>query len=117
MKYPVRCQIVDVTGMEVLPGIEGKTPKESKPHIGQQGLAERLSSGTVRITLDDGSVLYGHECWWIPLKKPVRRWYKRFWHWLINTTPTAQKHMQNEIKKRDQEICNLKRDRDIAGRC
>ena len=58
MKYPVRCKIVDVTGQEVFPDIMGRTPDESKPHIGKRGLAERIG-GDVRITLDDGEILWG----------------------------------------------------------
>lgn len=69
IKYPTRCEIIDVTGHEVLPGIEGMTPEESKPHIGKQGLAEEIN-GNVRITLDDGEVIFGYECWW----KPVGVW-------------------------------------------
>ena len=65
MKYPVRCEILDVTGQEVFPGIEGRTPDESKPHIGKRGLAEEIGYN-VRITLDDGSILWGYECWWKP---------------------------------------------------
>ena len=65
--YPVRCQIIDITGQEVLSGIKGRTPDESKPHIGKKGLAERIGRD-VRITLDDGSILWGYECWWTPLK-------------------------------------------------
>ena len=68
MKYPVRAKIIDVTGIEVLPGINGRTPDESKSHIGKEGLAEEVD-GNVRITLDDGSVLWGYECWWTPLDK------------------------------------------------
>jgi len=56
MKYPVRCEIIDVTGIEVFPGIEGKTPDVSKPHIGKRGLAEKVD-GYVRITLDDSNIL------------------------------------------------------------
>jgi hypothetical protein len=76
IKYPVRCRIIDVTGMEVLSGIEGATPKVSQPHIGKEGLAEEVRhrwkgtirfSDAVRITLDDGNVLWGHDCWWVPL--------------------------------------------------
>jgi len=65
MKYPVRCEIVDVdgTGHRVGPFVS-KTPEISKPHIGKQGLAEITDNGNVLITLDDGSVLYGYECWW-----------------------------------------------------
>ena len=65
MKYPIRCEIVDVdgTGERVGPYL-AKTPDVSKPHIGKRGLAERMEDGNVRITLDDGSVIYGYECWW-----------------------------------------------------
>jgi len=66
MKYPIRCEILDVTGREVFPGVMGKTPDKSKPHIGKRGLAKREGTG-VLITLDDGSVLGGHECWWKPI--------------------------------------------------
>jgi len=68
MKYPVRCHIVDVTGLEVLPGVEGRTPPVSKPHVGKKGLAEMVD-GKVRITLDDGTVIWGYECWWKHLKE------------------------------------------------
>ena len=57
--YPVRCRIVDVTGLEVLPGLKGRTPDESKPHVGRMGLAEEMADRTVRITLDDGKVWEG----------------------------------------------------------
>jgi hypothetical protein len=68
-EYPVRCRIIDVTGREVLPGVEGKTPDESRPHIGKEGLAEEIEEAgeIVRITLDDGTVLWGSECWWTPI--------------------------------------------------
>jgi len=67
MDYPVRCQIVDVAGQEVFPGIVGKTPDISKPHVGEYGLAEKLPDGNVKITLDNGDVLMGYECWWQPV--------------------------------------------------
>jgi len=71
MKFPVRCEIIDVEGQEVSP--------ISKPHIGKQGLAEQIrnleveelgtfTTTTVRITLDDGNILAGYECWWKPIK-------------------------------------------------
>lgn len=66
IQYPTRCEIIDVTGVEVFPGLEGRTPKESKPHIGKKGLAEEVDEN-VRITLDDGTILWGYECWWVPL--------------------------------------------------
>jgi len=66
MKYPVRCRIIDVTNREVFPGIIGNTPEISKPHIGKEGLAEKIGR-TARITLDDGNIIYGYECWWDPI--------------------------------------------------
>lgn len=66
MKYPIRCQIIDVGGEEIYPGIIAKTPEISKPYIGQLGVARRLLDGNVRITLDNGVVLMGYECWWSP---------------------------------------------------
>lgn len=63
MAYPTRCRIVDATDVVVFPGIKGRTPDESKPHIGKEGLAERVGDN-VRITLDDGTVIWGYECWW-----------------------------------------------------
>lgn len=64
MKYPTRCRVIDAEGEEVFPGIVAKTPDVSKPHIGKEGLAERINEGNIRITLDDGSILMGYECWW-----------------------------------------------------
>lgn len=69
MKYPIRCQIVDAANQEVFPGITGRTPDVSLPHVGKHGLAELLESGHVQVTLDDGVVLMGYDCWWIPLAR------------------------------------------------
>ena len=67
-EYPTRCRIVDATGQEVLPGVMGQTPDESKPHIGKEGLAELTADRlNVRITLDDGTILMGYDCWWVPI--------------------------------------------------
>jgi len=73
MKYPVKCEIVDVdgdvdgTGQKISSFIS-RTPDISRPHIGKKGLAELMENGNVRITLDDGSVIYGYRCWWKPLE-------------------------------------------------
>lgn len=69
IKYPTRCRIVDAAGTEILPGFVAKTPAASKPHIGKEGLAEEIDKSYVRITLDDGGIIYGHECWWVPLEQ------------------------------------------------
>lgn len=70
VRYPTRCIVVDVDGMthpEV--DLPMRTPEASKPHVGKHGTAEMQDDGRVRIDLDDGSVLYGDECWWVPGKK------------------------------------------------
>ena len=67
--YPVRCIIVDVAGTVIdpeHPDIVAVTPEKSKSHIGKHGLAESEDGWTVKITLDDGNIIYGYECWWIP---------------------------------------------------
>ena len=65
MNFPCRCKIVDVEGFELLPGIMAKTPDTSRPHVGKEGVAILDDDGmSVTITLDDGTILYGHECWW-----------------------------------------------------
>ena len=43
---------------------ETATPEQSFPHIGKHGTAEYLDNLIVKITLDDGNVIYGYECWW-----------------------------------------------------
>jgi len=71
IKYPTRCRIVDIAGEMInpdYPELVAATPDISKPHIGKEGLAELLNKWTVRITLDDGNVIYGYDCWWIPIE-------------------------------------------------
>lgn len=70
--YPTRARIIDVTGVFLTAGglgedIELRTPDTSKEHIGKEGLAERVD-GNVRLTLDDGTTLWGFECWWEPIE-------------------------------------------------
>jgi hypothetical protein len=76
IKYPVRCRIIDVTG-EKSYGIPIKTPDISKPHIGKEGIAKKIFyepeaddifDWYIQITLDDGTIIYGHECWWEPIE-------------------------------------------------
>ena len=68
--YPTRCIIIDVDGSNDFHGVSIRTPETSRPHIGKEGLAEEIEENgflTVKITLDDGNILYGYECWWYPL--------------------------------------------------
>lgn len=70
VKYPTRCQIVDVTGGSWLGAIPLHTPDASRPHVGKLGTAVNVRDHgctSVRIELDDGAVLQGCECWWVPL--------------------------------------------------
>ncbi len=71
IEYPVRCQIIDVFDV-VVGNFQYKTPEVSKPHIGKYGLAEEIE-GKVKITLDDGNIIYGYECWWMPIKGGDRK--------------------------------------------
>lgn len=67
-EYPVRARIVDAEAEPgFLPhGLRPRTPEESRPHIGKEGLAELQEDGSVEVALDDGTVLLGSECWWEP---------------------------------------------------
>ena len=67
MEYPTRCEIIDVTGIGVFYGIKSNTPRISKPHIGKKGVASKDEHGRVIIQLDDGIILHGYECWWMPI--------------------------------------------------
>lgn len=67
LTYPTRCVIIDVIGHPFY-----ATPDVSKPHIEKHGLAEKEIDEDgyerVKITLDDGNIIYGYECWWVTEK-------------------------------------------------
>jgi hypothetical protein len=73
----IRCRIIDAEGdKKSFPGFTLHTPEISRPHIGKLGYAEKVkeelddkcSVDTIKITLDDGTILYGYECWWEPVQ-------------------------------------------------
>ena len=69
IKYPIRCKIIDIGPFGHKVGrLTAKTPAESKPHIGKEGTAYREKPGVIRIELDDGNIIYGHSCWWVPIE-------------------------------------------------
>lgn len=72
MDYPVRCRIVNPTGEVFAFGLVKQAPPESMPHIGKEGLAEEVGEN-IRITLDDGTIIWGYECWWEPSRPPKRQ--------------------------------------------
>lgn len=62
----MRCRIVDAT-KGTFCGTPMANPPESVPHIGKEGnVRPYVADGkdTVKITLDDGTTLFGYECWW-----------------------------------------------------
>lgn len=71
LKYPVRCEIVDAEAGGGWKDHGMKTPEVSRPHIGKHGTArvieceESIFGERVEITLDDGNIIYGDECWWV----------------------------------------------------
>ena len=76
MRYPVRCVIIDIAGEVInpnFPDIVAKTPEASKPYIGERGLAEKINEWDVKITLDNGDILHGYECWWMPEEEYDKR--------------------------------------------
>ncbi len=67
-KYPVRCMVADVATLDYnVGGYKAVTPEASKPYVGVKGTAYRTGPLSVRIELDNGHVLYGSQCWWMPL--------------------------------------------------
>ena len=72
-----RCMIV--RGEAIMDG--ALTPPESETHIGKTGWAQQVmvqvldqndahiieQFQTAEIVLDDGTILYGYECWWQPV--------------------------------------------------
>ena len=79
IEYPTRCRVMDIEGQSFYDtGLTMRTPPESRPHVGKEGLAELLpfedapDETYVRLTLDDGTVLHGWDCWWEPLGKELR---------------------------------------------
>jgi hypothetical protein len=63
-KYPTRCRIVDIAGQDLGDGFIAATPNASIPYIGMEGLAELIDDWNVRITLANGVIIHGYECWW-----------------------------------------------------
>ena len=64
-----RCRIVDAgaAGHTIGP-YKARTPTKSVPHIGKKGWAEP-DGKTVTITLDDGTILKGYQCWWEEIRE------------------------------------------------
>ena len=65
--YPTRCRIISMDGYRLGGGLIAADPFKAQPHVGKEGMAKKTRRGDVRIDLDDGTVLYGYECWWTPI--------------------------------------------------
>lgn len=66
---PVRVKVVSAAGVEVLPGVIGADPEKAQPHLEKLGwmveeVHPQLGRKNPKITLDDGSIIWGCECWW-----------------------------------------------------
>ncbi len=68
-KTTVRCIIIDPVVENIYQDkpYVAIAPEESLPHIGKYGIAEIVDGYHAKITLDDGNVIYGDECWWKPV--------------------------------------------------
>lgn len=65
----VRVKVVQAEGEEVRPGLIAQDPDAAKPHFEKLGWCEinavhPIGISNPKITLDDGTVLWGMECWW-----------------------------------------------------
>lgn len=71
----VRVRVVSVAGTEVFPGIIGADPDAAKPHFEELGWCDEdghpdplePNYTNPKITLDDGTIIWGYECWWKPI--------------------------------------------------
>jgi hypothetical protein len=71
VRYPTRCQVVSVDGGKI-GALPVYTPAESRAHVGKLGTAYRIRDRdgceSVVLDLDDGTLLHGSQCWWVPLE-------------------------------------------------
>ena len=71
----VRVRIVSASGTPLGGGFVAADPPQAAPHFSQEGwMTEEpcpLLGGALnpRIVLDDGSILWGCECWWEPVEE------------------------------------------------
>lgn len=69
----VRVRIVEAAGTALPGGLMAADPPAAQPHFEKLGWCidapcEALGGrGNPKITLDDGSVLWGYQCWWEPV--------------------------------------------------
>lgn len=70
MERPIGTRVMIVEDPGSIGGLETATPEVSKPKLGRMGtITEYVHNGlSPKIELDDGSVLYGYECWWKEVK-------------------------------------------------
>lgn len=71
----VRVRIVPVSGTEIAPGVVGNDPTPARQNMNKEGwcdetaFCEDLGYSNPKITLDDGTVIWGYQCWWSPVEK------------------------------------------------
>lgn len=67
-KFPTRCQIMPAKTENTNLG------SINRQYTGQEGIAEQVGEKLVRIVLDNGVVLWGHECEWMPTGQDFKIW-------------------------------------------
>jgi hypothetical protein len=72
----VRVQIIQAGGSPLpVPGVVAADPATAVPNFGKYGWCEMnafcpaLGEENPKITLDDGTVIWGYQCWWQPIMR------------------------------------------------
>lgn len=72
----VRVQVESAAGVEVFPGVIGADPPAAQANMSEYGWVEwghpfedDPAFRNPKITLDNGNVIWGYECWWKPVAK------------------------------------------------
>ncbi len=63
--FPMRCQIVEGNPYDGPPRSE-----DGSPYIGEFGVVDMVDGKEV-VTLDNGTVVDGSQCWWAPVAPKV----------------------------------------------
>ena len=66
-RFPLHVRIIDPRNHPYAQGYRMTAPPASVPHLGKSGLIRSSwkPGDSPKIELEDGTVLYGYECWWV----------------------------------------------------
>jgi hypothetical protein len=74
----LRVQVQDAAGGSFF-GLPTANPEEAVPNLGKTGWCEpkafcpELGCTNPRIVLDDGTVIWGYQCWWAEIEEPAAK--------------------------------------------